>query len=672
MRRRATPLLLALLCAGILHTAAYAEAPAAPTRRFALVMGANKGGEGNVRLRYATSDARSFADLLTELGGVRPEDLVLLLDPPLSAFRDSAERLRAQATMAGAAGQRCELVLYYSGHSDEAGLLFEKEKLPYADLRAAIERVPAAVRVAILDSCSSGSLTRPKGGASRPAFLFDASSDMEGHAYITSSSAAEAAQESDKIGGSFFTHHLVSALRGAADVRGLGKVTLNDAYAYAFRETLASTEKTQYGPQHPAYEISLTGSGDLVFTDLRSSRAGLALDEELSGSIYIRDAKGNLAVELDKEAGGRMEIGLPQGKYAVAMVKGESRMQADVVVPASGRAFLSPGDFRVQAAAEKTTIRGLEVVDASDEGESGTAQPEKLVYETLVVGFPISFDAKYKPDLSNGIFSSDRDKVVSFSALWGQARDVKVQFALLASADSGSLKGFQWSSLANAVQGRAVGVQLTSLVNAALGGFSGAQISSLVNYAREESHGAQVGLVNIASRIKGAQIGLVNISERIDGAPLGLVNIEKGGIRTVQCWAEGISAVNVGFAFGTRFVYTLIEGGIGMDGKRPHFGIGTGGRLTIAPFYGDIDVSWRSYVGDGSWRSEGDGGGISDVSSSSSRLCLRVLGGFPSQGTGLLAGLAIEGLMPGISRDDDGDRVTEFTAIPTFLLGLKL
>ena len=59
--------------------------------------------------------------------------------------------------------------------------------------------MPAAVRVVILDSCSSGSLTRTKGGSAKPAFRYDASFDMEGHAYITSSSAEEAAQESDRI-----------------------------------------------------------------------------------------------------------------------------------------------------------------------------------------------------------------------------------------------------------------------------------------------------------------------------------------------------------------------------------------------------------------------------------------------------------------------------------------
>jgi hypothetical protein len=332
-------------------------------------MGANGGGDNLQKLRYATSDAKSFANLLMELGGVNDSDLVLLLEPGVSAFRGAADRVSSLASMANAAGQRCEIIFYYSGHSDDEGLLLGKEKLGYSDLRASIERVPAAVRVAILDSCSSGSLTRAKGGAVRPAFLFDASTDMEGHAYITSSSEAEAAQESDKLGGSFFTHYLVSALRGAADVNGEGRVTLNEAYAYAFRETLASTENTQYGPQHPAYEINLTGSGDLVFTDLRSSRSGLSLDEALAGSIYVRDSKGKLAVELDKASGDRIDIGLPAGKYTITLLQGAARSQAEISVPENGRARLVAGNFKY-VASEATTARGIEVVAVEPSAEA--------------------------------------------------------------------------------------------------------------------------------------------------------------------------------------------------------------------------------------------------------------------------------------------------------------
>jgi hypothetical protein len=653
MTRAAIRLALALLLAGASAFAApafpeapsQAQAPAqAPMRRFALVMGANSGSEGSVRLRYAVSDARSFASLLTELGGVRSEDLVLLLDPGLAAFRGAAEKVRAQAASATASGQRCELMLYYSGHSDEEGLLLGKERLGYSDLRAAIERVPAAVRVAILDSCSSGSLTRAKGGAARPAFLFDASSDMEGHAYITSSSEAEAAQESDRIGGSFFTHYLVSALRGAADVHGEGKVTLNEAYAYAFRETLASTESTQFGPQHPAYEISLTGSGDLVFTDLRSSRAGLALSEPLSGSIYVRDAKGNLAVELDKAAGDRMEIGLPPGKYAVAMIDGDAHSQADVVVPTAGRALLSPGDFRA-VSPEKAAARG--------------AAPG-----AKVALFPVSFDATFVPDLSQGIFSSEEDKVVSLNLLWGRARDVRgAQLSTLMNADSGDLHGFQFASLVNAVKGRAGGVQFAPIANVAFGGFGGAQLFGLVNYAGGTGTGAQVGLVNIASHIVGTQIGLVNISKRIDGAPFGLVNIEEGGVTMPQLWMESASKLRLGFALGTRIVYNLLSAGIDLSPstlERPMAGWGIGGRIRVGPFFGDVDLSWQEIFG-------------VPGSGPTSRLDLRALAGFPAANKpGLILGAAIEGYLPGLSREDDGASVSSFRVEPRFLVGVKL
>ena len=74
--------------------------------------------------------------------------------------------------------------------------------------------------------------------------------EVRGHAYLTSSSADEAAQESDRIGGSFFTHFLVTGLRGAADADSDKRVTLDEAYRFAFDETLARTEAIGGGPQH--------------------------------------------------------------------------------------------------------------------------------------------------------------------------------------------------------------------------------------------------------------------------------------------------------------------------------------------------------------------------------------------------------------------------------------
>src|SRR5262249_42604973 len=127
---------------------------------------------------------------------------------------------------------------------------------------------------------------------------------VRGHAFLASSSQSEAAQESDRIGGSFFTHYLVTGLRGAADASGDGRVTLNEAYAFAFRETLAGTEATRGGAQHPAYDIEMAGTGDVVITDLHQLSAGLSLPSELAGRVFVRDASGALVAELGKRAGG--------------------------------------------------------------------------------------------------------------------------------------------------------------------------------------------------------------------------------------------------------------------------------------------------------------------------------------------------------------------------------
>ena len=156
-------------------------------------------------------------------------------------------------------------------------------------------RVPASVRtwcagvgITILDACASGAITRLKGGQARPAFLDDVSSEVKGYAFLTSSSDNEAAQESERLRGSFFTYALLTGLRGAADVTGDGKVTLNEAYQFAFNETLVQTTPTQAGAQHPAYDIKMAAykkagdSGKMIKGDAMT-RDGL---KQLIGDTY--------------------------------------------------------------------------------------------------------------------------------------------------------------------------------------------------------------------------------------------------------------------------------------------------------------------------------------------------------------------------------------------------
>ncbi|MBX7101438.1 MAG: caspase family protein [Myxococcaceae bacterium] len=325
--------------------------------RLALVVGVNDGGAERPALRYAATDAQSLARVLVELGGLAAADAVVLLDSDVPGLLRGLEALKARARSATDRGERVEVLVYYSGHSDEEGLLLHGQRLGYAELRSALEAVPSTIRVAILDSCASGAFTRAKGGSFRPAFLDDESTQVRGQAILTSASDTEAAQESDVLRGSFFTHHLVSGLRGAADLSRDGRVTLNEAYQYAYRETLARTARTRGGAQHPGYDIALVGAGDLVMTDLHASSSLLLVPVAFPGRFFVRDGRQALVAELNRRDGEGAELGLPAGGYTVLRDDGGHRSQASVSLASGARVTLSAADA-VAVGVEDSRARG--------------------------------------------------------------------------------------------------------------------------------------------------------------------------------------------------------------------------------------------------------------------------------------------------------------------------
>jgi len=351
--------LLALVICGPL--AARVDA-AAPVQRFLLVIGANSGGTDRPTLQYAISDAERFARVMVDLGGVPPSHEVVLKQPKLKELVDALDALSARVTEARRApgAGRTEVVVYYSGHADEQGLLIGGDRYSYRTLRDRLDQIPADVRIAVLDACASGAFTRVKGGKVRPAFLVDESADMRGHAFLTSSAETESAQESDRIRSSYFTHYLVSGFRGAADLSGDGKVTLNEAYQFAFSETLGRTVDTRGGAQHPSYDINLSGSGDVVMTDVRQTTATLVLGEELDGRFFVRNSAQELVVELYKPFGRKIELGLEPGTYEVRLDRDKTSMLAKAHVADGARVALDAKQFGA-VALEATRKRGDEV-----------------------------------------------------------------------------------------------------------------------------------------------------------------------------------------------------------------------------------------------------------------------------------------------------------------------
>ena len=370
-------------------------------RRFVLAAGANFGGEKRTPLRYAVSDAKHFARVLEMMGGVESEDQFLLAEPSLENFKRVLMDLQTRVIKASQSSSRIEVVLYYSGHADENGLLLGEDRLTYRALRDAMNSIQADVHITVLDACASGAITRLKGGQRQKAFMVDASSDMRGYAFLTSSSENEAAQESDRIRGSFFTHYLVSGLRGAADVTGDGKVTLSEAYAFAFRNTLKRTEKTQGGAQHPAYDIKMTGTGDVVMTDVRETSASLILSDELNGRFFVRNSQEQLVAELDKTAGQTIELGLEPEVYDIHFEQRTKLLHSKVALKRGERFLLENRHFRSQVR-EKTTSRG---------GKSATGKSTQYRY-------PYKLSGKVRLERSRGVWDLEEDSKAWIFGFW--------------------------------------------------------------------------------------------------------------------------------------------------------------------------------------------------------------------------------------------------------------
>jgi hypothetical protein len=618
-----------------------------PTRRWALLLSAEDGGQGRSRLRYAQADADSVGRVLTQLGGVATADARSLHNPTPADITKAIGALRAELMAARAEGRPTQIIFYYSGHSDEQGLLLGAKTLGYKALRAEIEALPADVRVVILDSCASGALTRAKGGQVVQGFMQDASTQVQGQAILTSSSASEAAQESDRIGASFFTHALLTGLRGGADNSGDGRVTLNEAYQFAFNETLARTERTQGGAQHPGYELQLAGQGDLVLTDLSQATSALVLDRALTGHLYIRDAQGHLVVELHKNAGRALELALPADTYTLRLVDGQRAQETTIALKRGQR--LAPSAWHAAK------------LDGALASKGGASDPQR----PLIAGVDLL------PYIGTSSLAPERPRHVSLNIIGGISGGTRGLEIGALNIDMGDMFGVQIGA-ANLIEGDVMGVQIGALnlgsgrvdalqigavniagdssagVNIAavsgvhgdfygvqtaaaayaLGDVTGAQIAaaslaqgemmglqiSAVNVVGEQMIGAQIGAVNLVSeRLRGLQLGAVNLANGEGGVQVGAINISRdadyalGAINIVTdgrtravTWLDDSGALRAGVRHGGRHFYQVYFGGMrsavsDKDAVDLNFGMGLGGITQVRERWsiqGELLTQW--------------------------------------------------------------------------------
>jgi hypothetical protein len=371
---------LAILGATLLAAPA---ARAQALHRFAIVAGNDDGGPDTRPLLYASADARKVHDILTRLGGVRPEDATLLIGGRASDLLDALARVGRAAADAGRRGERSALFFYYSGHAKDGALRLGDTRIGIDAMKAQIAATPVDVRVAILDSCKSGALTRSKGARKAPAFEVqsDASPrDAKGLVILTSSTSDEDSQESDLIGGSYFSHHLASGLLGGADRSGDGRVTLFEAYAYAYDRTVADTAESAAGAQHPTFSYDLAGNGDFVLTDVAVRHEGVYLPREAPGGVYfLVDGKGFVSAEIAKSDGVDRRVALAPGHYRVKRRLPDRLRIGDLDVSSGRMVALNEAALRDAPFADDP-VKGAARVDLSSRWSLGAGATYQSVF----------------------------------------------------------------------------------------------------------------------------------------------------------------------------------------------------------------------------------------------------------------------------------------------------
>jgi len=335
-------LLSALLALCVAVSLAPGRAHADPgLHSYALVIGSNRGGDGQGQLSFAERDAERMAELLGELGRTPRDHIELLAEPRASEVEAALGKLREKLVAHAKAGERAQLLFYYSGHARAHALSLGAEELPLATLRASLLALPSTLTVVVLDACQSGAFSGVKGASTAGDFSLSSVHDLHssGVAVMASSTGTELSQESSELGSSYFTHHLLVSLRGAGDLDRNGRVSLDEAYSYAYQHTLSDTARTQVGSQHATLETELTGRGDVPLSYPVDADAQLALPSGIEGRVMVQRARGGAVMaELVKARAGTLLLALPSGDYDV-LVRGDHDAQSCAITLNKGRVF---------------------------------------------------------------------------------------------------------------------------------------------------------------------------------------------------------------------------------------------------------------------------------------------------------------------------------------------
>jgi len=346
-----------LLTLAVLAQALLAGPGQAAARRVVVVVGSDHGLDREYPLRFAVRDAERFAQVMTELGQVDPEDVHLLKNPSKAEFLQQLTQLHAQLA------SEVTLVVYFSGHGSTLALHLDGEKLALSDLYGAVNQVPAQFRLLLVDACR-GEARKGFQGKAEP-FEIGIGKQVDGLVAIHSTGLGEIAIESNELRAGVFSHLFVSGLRGPADANHDDRISVSEAYDYA------KLHRVEWDTPSPEMEDPFENTTLVTLTSVSASRSSIILPPGAERYVIFPAGSSTELVRAWGSPTASTRVALPGDQFVVYRGAGAARHVAEVAMPFGGTRSLSPSDFKPRPAGR---AKGW----FDDDADGGALRPHRI------------------------------------------------------------------------------------------------------------------------------------------------------------------------------------------------------------------------------------------------------------------------------------------------------
>lgn len=315
---------------------------AAKPSRVVLSVGANEGSAGEKPLRYAERDAKRFAAVMREQGWVDADQILLLQNPTSVELR--AALAKAAEKTARSAESETSFYFYFSGHGDREALHLRDGVFSTGDLARAVGQTKATFKLVVTDACRT---ERSKGAHAEPGFAVHLAPPPEarGVMWVHASADGEVAQESDALEGAVFSSYFLSAMRGLGDRDHDHRVSLDEAFSFAFHHARVHAIRSDQAAQHPGFDANLRDAGQIILTYTDASSGRLQLPAARDTQFFVYE-KGSEAIYAELWGDDRPQtISLPPGRYMVHRKGILESAAVEVQIARNQQRELSPSEF---------------------------------------------------------------------------------------------------------------------------------------------------------------------------------------------------------------------------------------------------------------------------------------------------------------------------------------